>query len=181
VRAWGASQGRLPRQVLPESLLLARAGGLIGLALGIAGLRLLIGILPPTLPFLSTATIDGTVVVFCAVVTIVAGLSFAIAPVLLGTRASGPRLRGGMSARGGRVASRAREVLVVVEIAVAMTLVVGATLMTESMRRLSRVSLAYDAGHVLTMRIQPSSGQARGADALRVYFGALQARLAALP
>jgi len=86
-----------------------------------------------------------------------------------------------MGARGGRVAARTREILVVVEIAVAMTLVVGATLMTESMRRLSRVDLGYDPGHVLTLRIQPSSGQARGADALRVYFDALERRLAALP
>jgi predicted permease len=86
-----------------------------------------------------------------------------------------------MSARGGRATTRARELLVVVEIAVAMTLAVGATLMTESMRRLSRVDLGYDATNVLSLRIQPSSGQARGADALRVYFGTLQQRLAALP
>lgn len=180
-RALGASRGRLTRQVLVESLLLAGAGGLLGLGLGVVGLRLLIGILPQTLPFVSTTTIDASVVGFCALVTLVAGLSFAVAPVLLGTRAAGPSLRDGVGARGGRVAARAREVLVVVEIAVAMTLIVGATLMTESMRRLSRVDLGYEPGHVLTMRIQPSSGQARGADALRVYFDALQRRLASLP
>jgi predicted permease len=184
-RALGASRGRLTRQVLVESLLLAITGGLLGLALGGIALRLLIGILPSTLPFLSTTAIDGSVVAFCAGVTLAAGLSFAIAPVLLGTRAAGPSLRDGMGARGGggggRVATRAREILVVVEIAVAMTLVVGATLMTESMRQLSRVDLGYDPGHVLTLRIQPSSGQARGAEALRGYFDALQHRLAELP
>ena len=180
-RALGASNGRLTRQVLVESLLLATAGGVLGLTLGAGALRLLIAILPSTLPFVSTTAIDGSVILFCGAVTLIAGVAFAIAPILLGTRASGPSLRDGMSARGGRVAARAREALVVVEIAVAMTLVVGATLMTESMRRLSRVDLGYDPAHVLTMRIQPSSGQARGADALRVYFDALQHRLAALP
>jgi putative ABC transport system permease protein len=184
-RALGASRGRLTRQVLVESLLLATAGGVLGLALGGIALRLLIGILPSTLPFLSTTTIDGSVVAFCAAVTLAAGLSFAIAPVILGTRAAGPSLRDGMGARGagagGHVATRARETLVVVEIAVAMTLVVGATLMTESMRRLSRVDLGYDPAHVLTLRIQPSSGQARGAEALRVYFDALHRRLTGLP
>ena len=180
-RALGASRGRLTRQALVESLLLAFTGGLLGLALGSLALRLLIGILPSTLPFLSTVTIDGSVVGFCAAVTLGAGLSFAIAPVILGTRAAGPSLRDGMGTRGAGVATRAREALVVVEIAVAMTLVVGATLMTESMRRLSRVELGYDPGHVLTLRIQPSSGQARGAEPLRVYFDALQRRLAPLP
>ncbi|HEV8216679.1 MAG TPA: ADOP family duplicated permease, partial [Gemmatimonadaceae bacterium] len=180
-RALGASRGRLTRQILVESLLLAVTGGALGLGLGAVGLRMLIGILPSTLPFLSTATIDASVVTFCAAVTLAAGLSFALAPVLLGTRAAGPSLRDGMGTRGGRVATRTREVLVVVEIAVAMTLVVGATLMTESMRRLSRVDLGYDPAHVLTLRIQPSSGQARGADALHVYFDALERRLAALP
>ena len=180
-RALGASAGRLSRQVLVESLTLATAGGALGVAGGAVALRGLVAILPPTLPFLSTATIDASVIAFCAAVTVVAGLSFAIAPILLGTRATGPSLRDGMSARGSRAASRARELLVVVEIAVAMTLVVGAALMTESMRRLSRVDLGYDAAGVLTMRIQPSSGQARGAEALRAYFDALQSRLAALP
>jgi len=180
-RALGASAGRLTRQVLVESLLLAGGGGLLGLALGDVALRALLRILPATLPFLSTVAIDASVVAFCAAVTILAGLSFAIAPILLGTRSTGPDLRQGMSARGGRLATRARELLVVIEIAVAMTLVVGATLMTESMRRLSRVDLGYDAANVLTLRIQPSSGQARGAEALRAYFDALQRRLAALP
>ena len=180
-RALGASAGRLTRQVLVESLLLAMVGGALGLALGVVALRALIGILPSTLPFLSSATIDGAAIAFCAAVTVLAGLSFAIAPIVLGTRSAGPSVRDGMSARGGRAATRAREILVVVEIAVAMTLVVGATLMTESMRRLSRVDLGYDAANVLTLRIQPSSGQARGAEALRVYFDELQRRLAALP
>ena len=180
-RALGASAGRLTRQVLVESLLLAIGGGLLGLALGVVALRALLRILPTTLPFLSTVAIDAPVVAFCAAVTIVAGLSFAIAPILLGTRSTGPNVREGMTARGGRLATRARELLVVVEIAVAMTLVVGATLMTESMRRLSRVDLGYDAANVLTLRIQPSSGQARNAEALRTYFDALQRRLAALP
>jgi putative ABC transport system permease protein len=180
-RALGASSGRLTRQVLVESLLLAIVGGILGLGLGAVALRALIDVLPATLPFLSSARIDGSVVAFCSVVTILAGLSFAIAPILLGTRPAGPSLRDGVGTRGGRAATRARELLVVVEIAVAMTLVVGAALMTESVRRLSRVDLGYDAANVLTLRIQPTSGQARSAEALRVYFDALQRRLAALP
>lgn len=180
-RALGASAVRLTRQVLVESLLLAIVGGALGLALGVVALRALISILPATLPFVSTARVDGGVIAVSSAVTILAGLSFAIAPIILGTRDAGPSVREGMSARGGRAATRAREILVVVEIAVAMTLVVGATLMTESMRRLSRVDLGYDPANVLSLRIQPSSGQARGANALRVYFEELQARLAAIP
>ncbi len=180
-RALGASAGRLTRQVLVESLLLAMSGGVLGLAFGTAALRALLGILPASLPFLSTVSVDTSVVGFCAAITVLAGVSFAIAPIVLGTRSTGPTLRDGMSARGGRVATRARELLVVIEIALAMTLIVGATLMTESMRRLSRVDLGYDAANVLTLRIQPSSGQARGAEGLRVYFDGLQRRIAALP
>jgi putative ABC transport system permease protein len=180
-RALGASAGRLTAQLLVESLMLAVGGGLLGLALGAAALRALVAILPGTLPFLSTVRIDAGVVTFCAAVTVIAGLSFAIAPIVLSTRRAGPSLRDGMGARGGRGATRARELLVVVEIAVAMTLVVGATLMTESMRRLARVDLGYDPANVLTMRIQPSSGQVRDAAGAGAYFDALRQRLAALP
>ena len=178
-RALGASAGRLTGQVLVESLMLAVAGGALGVGLGAAALRLLVAVLPATLPFLSTTAIDGAVVAFCGAITMISGLSFAVGPILLGARSTGPNLREGIS--GSRGSTRAREILVGVEIAVAMTLVVGATLMTESMRRLARVDLGYDAANVLTMRIQPSSGQARGAEALRVYFDALQHRLATLP
>ncbi|HEY4131188.1 MAG TPA: ABC transporter permease [Gemmatimonadaceae bacterium] len=181
-RAIGASRAHLARQLLVQSLLLAIVGGVLGLGLGAVALRGLKTILPATLPMLSTTTIDGGVLLFCAIVTIAAGLAFGVAPALLATRVDPEgTLRAAGPARGGRASAAMRETLVIVEVALAMMLVVGAGLMTESVWRLSNVSLGYDPANVLTFRLQPTSGQLKTRDAVRTYWDAMTQRLAAMP
>lgn len=181
-RALGASRGQIMRQLLVQSLLIAVAGGVLGTAVGVAGVRGLKAILPSTLPFLSAVSVDGRVLLVSAAITLGVGLLFGLAPALSATRVDPDgALRVAASSATNLAGAATRRMLVVVEIALAMVLVVGAGLMTESLWRLSRVDLGFDPRGVLSFRIQPSSGQATGVEPRRVYFEEMTRRLAALP
>ena len=181
-RALGATRSQLVRQLLVQSSMLAIAGGILGVGFGVVALRGLKAVLPSTLPMLAAATIDARVLVCCAVVTMLAGLAFGIAPALFATRVDPDGvLRASGAARGGRSAATTRAIIVVAEVALATMLVVGAGLMIESMWRLGRVDLGFEPENVLTFRIQPSSGQVRSPDETRTYFDAMAHRLAAVP
>src|SRR6185436_9190804 len=78
--ALGAGRGRLIRQLVTESTVLSLLGGVFGLALAIAGTRLLIRIAPPSIPRLSSIHIDGTVLVFAILVSVITGIVFGLVP-----------------------------------------------------------------------------------------------------
>jgi putative ABC transport system permease protein len=181
-RALGASRAQLARQLIVQGVLLSLAGGILGLAGGALGMRLLKHLLPGTLPLLGSASIDWRVLAACVAGTLGAGLLLGLAPALVasGVDPDGV-LRAGSAARGRRDASHVRHGLVVVEVAVAMMLVVGASLMAESLWRLSRVDLGFQPQGALTFRIQPSSGQVRDPAQIDAYFRTMTARLAAIP
>jgi putative ABC transport system permease protein len=181
-RALGASRQQVARQLLVHSIIVAIAGGLLGTAVGIAGVRGLKSILPPSLPMLSGVTVDWRVLLVSAVVTLGIGIAFGIAPALLATRVdpeSALRVSGSGSINRAGVATR--QTLVVVEIALAMVLVVGAGLMTESLWRLSRVQLGFDPHGLLSFRVQPSGGRVRSAEQSPAYFAEMMDRIRALP
>ena len=181
-RALGASRGQVARQLLVQSVMLAIAGGLLGTTIGVFGVKVLKSILPSTLPMLGAVSVDWRVLLLSAVVTLGIGLAFGIAPALLATRVDPEgalRISGAGSTS--RTSVAMRQTLVVVEVALAMVLVVGACLMTQSLWRLSRVDLGFDPRHVLSFRIQPSSGQVRSAEQATVYFDEVVRRIGALP
>ena len=181
-RALGASRGQVAQQLLVHSVVLATAGGLLGVMIGVLGVRGLKAVLPQTLPMLGGVSVDWRVLVVTAVVTLAVGLVFGIAPALLATRVDPDgALRVSSASSGNRAGVTTRQTLVVVEIALAMVLVVGAGLMTESLWRLSRVDLGFDPSGVLSFRIQPSSGQIRSPDEIQRYFEQMTQRIAALP
>ena len=181
-RALGASRGQVAQQVLVHSIVVAIAGGILGTAIGTFGVRGLKAILPSTLPMLDSVSVDWRVLMVSAVVTIVIGLAFGIAPALLATRVDPDgALRASSATAGNRAGSVMRQTFVVVEVALAMVLVVGAGLMTESLWRLSKVDLGFNSTGVLSFRIQPSSGQVKSAEQIRAYFDQMTQHLAALP
>jgi len=181
-RALGASRAQIARQLLVQSLLLAVAGGLAGLWLGVVAMHGLKGILPPTIPMLSSVGVDGTVLLASAGITILAGVAFGTAPALLASRVDSEAvLRAGSAGMTGRRHAMVRETLVVIEIALAVVLVAGAGLMAESLWRLSRVDLGFQPHSVMSVRIQPSSGQVKSIDATNQYFDELTRRIAAIP
>ena len=151
--AIGAGRGRLVRQLLTESLVLAMVGGVAGAALGWCCLQILLGMAPPDLPRLQEIGIDGRVLAFTALASMLTGVAFGLVPALQTARTSpGTALKeGGRGSSGGGVPIR--RVLVVAEVALAVVLLVGAGLMIRSYLTLQRVDLGLRTDHVLTARV----------------------------
>jgi predicted permease len=154
--AMGASPGRLARELLAESVTLGIVGGLFGLGLAYAGIRLLVNIAPEGLPRIQEIGIDRMVLIFTAVVSLFAGAFFGLLPVL---RFSRPRLaaalkEGGRGASEGRERHRLRNALVVSEIALALVLLIASGLMMRTFQAMRGVDPGFTGPEqVLTLRI----------------------------
>ena len=155
--ALGAGRGRIIRQLLTESVLLALAGGLLGLLLAIRGLSLLKTLLPADTPRLMEVHMDWRVLVFTAGIAILTGFLFGLAPALQSSRAAlAETLKSGSRGAGMVVSQRLRGGLVVAEIAFAVLLVIAAGLLIRSFSALSNVNPGFGREHILTARITPN-------------------------
>jgi len=181
-RALGASRGQIARQLLVQSMILAAGGGIVGTAIGLAGVRALKAILPASLPLLAAVSVDWRVLLVSMGVTIAIGVAFGIAPAMFATRVDPDgALRVSASGGSGRAGEATRRALVIAEIALAMVLVVGAGLMTTTLWRLNRVDLGFDPRGVLSLRVQPPSTRANSVEAVSEYFGDMMSRIATEP
>ncbi|WP_109488622.1 ABC transporter permease [Occallatibacter savannae] len=154
--ALGASRGRVLRQLVTETLLLAVLGGLAGIAVAFAGVRALVSLSPPGLPRIEAISLDPAALGFALAVTTVIGLLTGLFPVVGGSRTELNRALSRSSGRtaGGRgVALRA---LVVTQVALAMILLVSTGLLLHSMRRLLNVDPGFNPNHLLTMVVHTS-------------------------
>jgi predicted permease len=144
--ALGAGRGRLTRLVLTESVLLALAGGVLGVALAWAMLRAVGVIRPPALENLDSVRLEPTVVLWCAGVSVFTGLLFGSAPALLSFAGSaGDVLKSESRAGSGdRHARRIRSALIVAEIAMSLVLLAGAGLLVRSFIALQHTALGFD-------------------------------------
>jgi len=142
--ALGAGRGRLIRQLLVESALLAALGGALGLALGAGGARILAGIVPSNIRAIQDVRVDGLVIGFTALTACVSGLLFGVLPSFqsAGAHLMGS-IRGGGGQRSGRRAGWLMNSLVVGELAVAVMLLVGAGLLLRSFLSMQQVDLGY--------------------------------------
>ena len=169
--ALGASRGRILRQLLTESLVLALAGGAAGVLLARAGIRALVALGPPGLPRLESVALDGSVLAFALAVSLLTGLAFGLAPALQATRRDlGDSLREGergSTEGGGR--GGLRSVLVASELALALVLLVGAGLMIRSFVALQAVDPGFDRRNVLSL-IVSVAGTASADPARRAAF-----------
>ena len=154
--ALGASWGRLAAELLAESLTLGLLGGLGGLGLAAAGIRLLAAIGPKNLPRLDEIGIDPVVLAFTLGISLLAGVLFALIPVL---RFARPRLasalkEGGRGSSDGRERHRVRSALVVAEVALAVVLLVGSGLMIRTFQAMRQVHPGFTKPEeVLTLRV----------------------------
>ena len=179
--AIGAGRGRLVRQLLTESLILAGLGGAAGLALGWFGMQLLVQAAPADLPRLHDIAVDARVLSFTAGIAVLTGVLFGLAPALHVARTDpGQALKdGGRGATG--PAGGLRRALVVAEIAMAVVLLVGAGLMLRSFQALQRVDLGLEADGVLATRVA-LLGERYAEPAPRVeFFRQFVERAGALP
>jgi predicted permease len=160
--AVGAGRGRIVRQLLIESVLLATLGGVIGVVTGVWGSRALIALSPGDLPraddlahaSLLTSVLDWRIVAFTAGVSLLTGLLFGVAPALHLSRTdlSATLKEAGGRGSTGRRAAWARGALVVIEMAMALVLLVGATLLIRSFIGLHDVRPGFDPHNVLTLQ-----------------------------
>ena len=180
--AVGASRGRLFRQLLVESILLACLGAVPGIGLAFLGLQAFRAFGPPALARLATLTIDGQVLLFTLALTICTGLIFGLAPAVAATREDPQEgLRAGRGALGHGGRSRPRRALVVLEIAAAVVLTLGAALLAKSFSRFQSIDRGFDAANVLTASMTLPTTRYADAGSRRAFFDNLQRRLHALP
>ncbi len=189
--ALGAGRGRVARQLLTESLVLALAGGVLGVAVAYGGLAALRAGAAATLPRASEAAVDGRVLAFALAVSAATGVLFGLVPALRLSRAGGPAelLRGAGRGTVGGPRDRVRPALVVAEVALSFLLLVGAGLLLRSFGRLLAVDKGFDAAHALTFSVSlpnaryPQAPQQyaffrRALDAVRAVPGVRGAALA---
>jgi predicted permease len=158
--AMGASQGRVIRQLLSESILLAGLGGATGLLLAAWGTKAVLGTLPGALPRASEVSLDSRVLFFAMALSVFAGIVFGLAPALKTSRVN----LEGILKESGRGSSGARHglqgIFVVVEVAMALVLLVGAGLMVRSLAALWRVDPGFNPSHAITFTLSLPGGPA---------------------
>jgi putative ABC transport system permease protein len=167
--ALGAAQGRLVRQLLTESLLLALLGAFFGMVVAVAGVRAVVALSPPGLPRVGAIGVDGTVFLFALGLTTCIGVVVGLVPAL---QASRKDLHTGMQRSSRRTAGGrqwTRRILVVSEVSLAAVLLVSTGLLLRSMQHLFAVDPGFDASHLLTMQVQ-ASGHRFDSDQARIRF-----------
>ncbi len=170
-KALGATRLRIVRQLLSESLLLAIAGGALGLLFALWGIHVLRVMAPPNTPRLDWVQLGANVFWFTAGISLLAAVLVGLAPALQATsRRAGPTLKGGMGGSFAELAlrrtHRLRSALVVMEVLLAVIVVAGGALMGRSFYKLMNLNTGIRASHVITMNIQgslmPSGGSPQG-------------------
>ena len=180
--ALGAGRGRLVRQMLTESLVLAAAGGLGGLAVAAWSHRGLLALVGDriSIPRLDQLTLDLPIVAFTMIVALATGIVFGIVPAFVSTSHASDALREGGRHSGGRRLRSVLSTLVVVEVALSLVLLAGAGLLMRSLVRLQSTDLGFRAEGVLTaaMQLPPTRYDLPQAGS---FFRDAQSRLAGLP
>jgi putative ABC transport system permease protein len=180
----GAGRGHLIRQMLTESIVLACAGGALGLLLARAGVEALKAAGPEGLPRLSELAIDGRVLWYTLVVTVLSGVMFGLGPALgSGRYRLSEALVGGGRTGETRGRQRVRASLVALEVALSVMLLAGAGLLIRSFTALGRVptGVATPPERLLAMSISPASAPYREPERLRAYWDQLLERVRQTP
>jgi predicted permease len=153
--ALGASRGRIIRQLLTESALLALLGGGLALLTSFWSVSLLRKLAPENLPRADQINIDGQVLLFLLLISLLVGLLFGLVPALQSSKIDlNTTLKESGRSSAGPAAHRFRKVLVVSEVSLALTLLIGAGLMMRSFLRLMNVDPGIETQNVLTMDLR---------------------------
>ena len=179
----GAARGRIIRQLLTESLMLALAAGLLGTLMAGWGLDIVTAMLPDSLPSWMHFAIDARVLVFTLLISLATGMVFGLMPAL---QVSKPDLTdslkdGGRGAGVGRRSRQLRSVLVVVEVSLSMVLLIGASLMMKSFLQLQSVDPGFDYRRSLAMQISFTGASYDSVSARQATLDRVVTEVAALP
>ena len=181
--AIGAGRGRVLRQFIVENLLLASAGGLVGLLVARAAVSSMVQLLPYSIPRLSETTIDARVLTFASIASVVTALACGISPAaaLWRMNVQDALKDGARTATDPPRALRTRRALVTVELALASVLVVAAMLLVKSLWRITAYPAGFDPEHVLTLKVQMSGQAYRTPERKRAYLAEVLQQASAVP
>jgi putative ABC transport system permease protein len=177
--AIGAARGRIIRQLLTESLLLAIIGGALGLIVALWGTQALIALVPKEIPRAASIHLDSTVLLFTLAISFATGIIFGLAPAFQATRID---INSSLtaSARGsiaGGQRARIGHALVVMEVALALILLTGAGLLLKSFARLGHVQAGLRTDRVLTARLTLPDAAYPNPQSIAKFYEQLVARL----
>ncbi len=180
--ALGASGGRLARHFLAEGMVLSLLGGLVGVFLARAGLRVLVATFPDALPRAAEVSVDGAALAFMVVVALGTSLAFGLAPFL---HLRGSSLTHVLREAGQRSATPGRRILrrflVASEVALAVVLVTGAGLMVRTVWNLTRVDAGFDRSGLVTFALDLPEASYPDAPRVYAFYSRLLEDLRALP
>lgn len=181
--AIGAARGRLVRQLVTESLVLAALGGVVGLGVAALGVKLYGQAVPDGLPWYITLRLDGVTLLATLGLSALTGVLFGIVPAFRSTDVSlTGALRDGTAGAGeGRRRSRLRGSLVVAEVTLSVVLMIGAGLLLRSYSALQGTNLGFDRNQVLSFRLALPRTKYASQDQRRTFYSSLFERIGALP
>jgi len=179
----GATRGRIVRQLLTESLMLAAMGAALGILLASLLIAWAPGMVPvSSIPTTAPIRLNWLVLFFTLGIALLTGALFGLAPALTLARSDVRDTLNDASrgSTGGRGRQRFRQSMVVIEVAVALMLLAGAALMTESLRRMTDIELGFNANQVLTLRVFLPVARYNAAQAYQFHTRAIE-KISSLP
>jgi putative ABC transport system permease protein len=181
--AFGANRNRIIRQMLTESFALAFLGGILGLALAIAGIGGITRLIPMNALSGATVNLNGAVLFFAAGIVVLAAFIFGLAPAMHSTRpdVQSELKEGGRTASASAAQNKLRGALAIAEISLALILLVGAGLMMKSLYKLMSVNPGFRPDRVLTMEMDLRTQQYSKDPAMLNFWQQVLYRVRALP
>lgn len=181
--AIGADRGRLVRQLVTESLVLAALGGMVGLAIAAVGVKLYGQAVPSGLPWYISLRLDGTTVLATLGLSALTGVLFGVVPAFRSTAVNltGALRDGTQGAGEGRGRHRLRGTLVVAEVALSVVLMIGAGLLLRSYAALQGTTLGFDRAQVLSFRLSLPQLEYDSPDKRRNFYTTLLDRIKTIP
>jgi putative ABC transport system permease protein len=181
--ALGATSARILRQILTETVLLALAGGALGLAFAHFAVRFIVAFLADKLPHSIGVGLDSKVLIFTAIISVVTGIVAGVLPAWRLTRRDvNEALKQGLGRTDADAGGhRTRSALVVSEVALSLILLIGAGLMIRSFQNLRNVNPGFDSRQVLTMSVMVSRAKFPSPDQAISFFDRVLQRVRSLP
>ncbi|MGH7676874.1 MAG: ABC transporter permease [Gemmatimonadaceae bacterium] len=181
--ALGASRGRIIRQLLSESVILALVGAVLGTGLAYGGMKLLLALDPAGIPRVEQVGLDMGVLAFALGLSVVTGIVFGVAPALELSRADVNRAlkEGGRTGSVGRSRQRFRDSLAVAQMGMSVVLLIGASLLLRSFIELRRIDLGFRQEPALTVRLSLPASSYAGTPEVIAFYRTVRQRLGELP
>ena len=180
--ALGAARGRIVRQVLTESVVLALAGGVLGVGIAVLGVKLLLAMDPRGVPRAAEIAVNQTVLLFALAMSLVTGVLFGLAPAIdSGKTQLVNALKEGGRGTSGASKQRTRAMLTIAEVALAVVLLTASGLLVRSFAKLTAVDPGFQPSNVVGAVLRLSSGKYPTADKARRALDELLVRVRAIP